>query len=337
MQRSFAFALVSLAIAGCSLALGLLTLSMTERPGIEVRFKRRHGLTGRLVPGCTVGQGFRCESSGLWRIDVAAQQIVDRTDDRLVLTLREGGPEGEELRRATANAELDADDGFVGFEFDPIEASRGREFWFTLESSDEAAPGWALWWRWRGPLVDDRPWGDRELAGDSFEASFRARYADLSALLVPVAELDPGTDPPRIELTEQDTGTTLVAHQQPVVPIRGGHACFPFPPQASSRARTYDVRVHLPEGSKLIAGDDGPSFQTVYGAGWAPAGPLGMSLAGTPARERDVVFRAWTRRSLRRDLEVLGDRAGRRGAVGIAAWIAALLVLGVVCVRRMSS
>ena len=318
------------------LCIGILSSLHARRPEIEVRFVRRHGLTGNLNPAAPISQGFRCEDAGLHRIDVAILSLIPHPIDELVLVLREGHPNGLEVRRAVADPdETHTPDDYLEFAFEPLADSAGREYWFTITSTRRELPSdYALWWRWRGQLVLDRPWGSEVLEGNTFEGAFRAAYRDLAGLLVPVESLDPSTEPAWNEIWETRGETLLRCEQHPRAPITRGHACFPFAARPDSRHRDFRFRLHLPPGARVIGTAEGLSFHSLYGAGWQPERLCGMSVAGVIAVEQDLVFRAWTRGGPQRELARLRSRGGLRVLVGLAVWLAAMIVLASVWTRR---
>ena len=101
------------------------------------------GTVGEILPGKTFGQCFVSHQPNLCRVDVllATYRRVNTCD--LTFRLRLGSPDGEEVAAITVNGASIQDNKWHPFRFPPLLESKGRTYYFSLESAN-AAPGNAL-------------------------------------------------------------------------------------------------------------------------------------------------------------------------------------------------
>lgn len=304
---------------------------------IEVRSQPWQTHSGRLRHDTPLGERFVCEAPDLERIDVALAPLGSAAAETAVeFQLRADGPDGPILRRAVAQgADLPRGGGFLPFEFEPLEESAGRQLFFqirpTAEQSDLSA-----WLRYRGQVGDRRPWGDRTLSGPVIEGQLRAEQPLLCAIAFAVDVLPVGDGVVELELFDEAGESIRRTPLEPDASVDTGYAFFPFEPITGSRWKVYRYRLTLPEEARIIATEEGPSFFGLHGWPEVGDGPLlGMSVGVRMVPDRDLIFRARCRKSPREGLELLRERLGPRGLVGVGVWVlAASLFLYTLATRR---
>jgi hypothetical protein len=107
-------------------------------------------ITGELRGRRTVGQEFVAVRNHLYRIDVLVATYGRRNTRDVILHLRESPAAEEDLATGRISASLVDDNCYARFVFEPQPASRGRKYYFFLESP-ESSPGdaittWAYSW-----------------------------------------------------------------------------------------------------------------------------------------------------------------------------------------------
>lgn len=329
-----------------------LGLGLVDAHDIEVRTVPWRTQGGRISDANRPGQGFRCQWDGLERVDVAVVALGPTRDAQLELLLRADSPDGAVLRRArVVPAELTEGRGFVAFEFQPIEDSAGRAFWFELGPGDGTRHGpYCAWIRYHGQPGVDTPWGDRVVPGAVFEgpivdnarsAAQRATWGmvphpNLAAMAFAVEDLpvadgevrlelwgegsDPRTDPALRSVTLEGQGD-----------VRGGYAYFDFEPIAESRWKEMHYRLTVPEGARVVGFESGLSFKTFHGGTAGPPALLGMSSGTQVHTGRSLIFRADSSPTRREVVARIIDRAGWRLWAGALCWF-----LGTVLALRLT-
>jgi len=101
------------------------------------------GTVGEILPGKTFGQTFVSHQPNLCRIDVLLATYCRTNTCDLTFRLRVGSPGGEEVATITVNGASVQDNKWHPFRFPPLLDSRGRTYYFSLESAN-ATPGNAL-------------------------------------------------------------------------------------------------------------------------------------------------------------------------------------------------
>lgn len=306
-------------------------------PDIEIRYAPKQTTAGRIFPGHALGQGFRCEFDGLHTIEVALAPLGGAEPAGLELVLHVDEPLGPVLRRGTlAASELPRADGWARFEFDALEDSGGREFWFELVSATPSAH--APWVRYRGVPYLIRTWGERvlterEQTGELLGSPPRpgrpdVLFANLCALAFAVDGLDAAAGPARLELRDAESGELLRRSElAPRAPLASGWAFFAFEPLADSRWRALRYALELPAGSRLVGSDAGHSLIAFHAGGALDTGALGATCRGELLADRDLVFRARSTSGVRALLTRLKARGGGNVSLGALLWLAAVLVL----------
>lgn len=326
MARAVVFALLALAV---------LFAWRGEVPDVEIRYLPRQTQTGRIFPDHPLGQGFVCEFDGLHAVDVALAPLGGERVD-IEFTLRADDPKGHELRRArVAASELPESDDWVRFEFAPIEDSSGARFYFELSAA--APTSHSPWTRYRGVPYMIRPWGGRVVTGSALEGELlpappRARtdlqHADLRALAFAVDGVDLAAGPAQLTLSDPRTGEVLrTSRAGPGAPHASGWLFFEFELLHDTRWRALHYALELPQGSRLIAGDEGLSMVAFHSSAWSEPSVLGATWRGEALHDRDLVFRAWSEGSRAALVTRLSERGDRRFVYGSAAWLASLVVL----------
>lgn len=101
------------------------------------------GTVGEILPGKTLGQTFVSHQPNLCRIDVLLATYCRTNTCDLTFRLRIGSPGGEEVATMTVKGVSVQDNKWHQFRFPPLLGSKGRTFYFSLESAN-ATPGNAL-------------------------------------------------------------------------------------------------------------------------------------------------------------------------------------------------
>jgi SAM-dependent methyltransferase len=101
------------------------------------------GTVGEILPGKTFGQTFVSHQPNLCRIDVLLATYCRINTCDLTFRLRLGSPGGEEVTTITVPGVSVQDNKWHPFLFPPLLDSKGRAYYFSLESAN-AAPGNAL-------------------------------------------------------------------------------------------------------------------------------------------------------------------------------------------------
>ncbi|MDI6892264.1 MAG: hypothetical protein QMD08_04650 [Actinomycetota bacterium] len=113
-----------------------------------------------------VGQTFVCSYDNLCRVDVFLATPGARHRGRINFHLRKNLGDDADLRSVSVEASKIKDNHYCSFAFAPIKASKGRSFYFFLDSSDLTPPDVYVWFyssekayrRGRG-FLDGRPLG----------------------------------------------------------------------------------------------------------------------------------------------------------------------------------
>lgn len=338
---------VSLALA---LLFGLWPMASVLDDGydVEVRTVPWRTQAGRLTRANPLGQGFRPHWNGLDRIDVGLVTLGPTEGEGLELVLRDRTRDGEILRTAPMpEGALVAGQSWVSFEFDPIEDSGGREFWFEFRlTGNKGRSPYSPWIRYHGHPGDDTPWGDRIASGSVHEGlladfspagvahpNFGHQIApNLSALAFAAEGLEPARGEVRLELWEDEShvderdplrSVVLSAEEE----VHGGFAFFAFEPIANSRHKRLHYRLTVNESARLVGFEQGLSVKTFHGGSAAGAELLGVSQGSALHADRSLVFRAHTRPTRLQVATRILERAGWKLAWGALCWILALAVL----------
>ncbi len=101
------------------------------------------GTVGEILPGKTFGQTFVSHQPNLCRVDVLMATYRRTNTCDLTFRLQAGYPNGEKVAAITVKGACVQDNKWHTFRFPPLLDSKGRTYYFSLESAD-AAPGNAL-------------------------------------------------------------------------------------------------------------------------------------------------------------------------------------------------
>lgn len=310
-------------------------LAWRERvPDVEIRYAPRTTQAGRIFPGFALGSGFACENDRLHAIDVAFAPLGGEPQP-LEFELRQGTPDGPVVRKARIEAAaLPASDDWVRFEFEPLPASAGQRFWFSVAAPERTAH--TPWTRYRGIPYVVRPWGDRAIDGPVIEGELlpappRPRtdlhHADLNTLAFAMNYVHPQAGEMRLVLYDGKSGEELRrASIGPGLPCDTGWVFFRFQTLPDTRWRALRYRVELPTGASLIGSAEGPSIVAFHGGSRVPDEVLGMTCGTRTLEQRDLVFRAWSSDESSALLARLSTRGGRTILYAGVLWFLALLV-----------
>ena len=133
-RRYLALALVLLT-AAWAVALAAVTKSAIDR--LEIRpwgNPMADGASAPLAGETRVGQAFVAPMAGLYRIEVSLVPAPGAPDRTVILHLKAGPAAQEDLYTAEINTAGIDPGAPLGFEFAPVRDSKGREFFFYLES-----------------------------------------------------------------------------------------------------------------------------------------------------------------------------------------------------------
>ena len=298
-------------------------------PDIDVRSVPRttqHGLVWRdFAPG----QGFVCAHDGLRSIEVECVRLSPEGGQAPDLVLRDGGPEGAELRHARGELASDERETFVRFEFEPLADSGGRALHFQLVPPDGAQlmQAYSPFVRYRGAPSLGRPWGDRVVGPERLEGELLSENPDLRGIALAMEGVDAAAGAVELELwlDEDAQGAPLrVARLQPPAPLARGWAFFGFEPLLESRWRRLRYRLRVPPGAQPVGSEQGLSYWTFHGNGKVDPRLLGMSVGRLALADRDLIFRAWSAPPRLTAWRLALARAGWRLPVGALLWMLAL-------------
>ncbi len=303
----------------------------TRIPDVELRTRPWRTHSGTITAGVPIGQGFVCESDGLRAIDVAVSTGGGQAIGEFELTLRERAADSNVRRSSRASIALVPPGGdFLRFEFDPIVDSRDKSYAFEL-APVSTVPRALLtpYVIYRGQAQDVRTWGDHVASASELEGTFVCEHPDLRALAIGMVAFDASAGGASLELWYAGAGGPPIVRAEiaPRAPIDNGWAFFPMPVVRESRWKTLRYRLTLPQGAQASAGPAGLSMISYHGSGEVSPRLLGMTVRGEVLRDRDLVFRAWSRGGFARTWELLGVRGGFPVAIAWCLWIAASIAI----------
>ena len=90
---------------------------------------------GEIVGGIEIGQTFYCDNNNLARIKVMLATFNRRNYQDIIFHLKSSPAEEKDIYTETFNASGVADDAYKSFDFPSIPDSKGKTFYFSLESS----------------------------------------------------------------------------------------------------------------------------------------------------------------------------------------------------------
>lgn len=337
----------ALALAGGALPLWL---AAGDLPDIEIRTVPWRAHSGRLLARWPLAQGFRCETDGLRRIEVALVSLVRPSNGGVELTLRAGGPDGAALRTVEVRpGDLAQGGEWVAFDFEPVADSAGRDFWFELSPTADRRPGdHGAHVRYHGQVGHIGTWAGRVVPGPVVEGVLRAvkplrprpraegappvdevPHPNLRAVAFAAQDVAPRLGEVKLELwREGDEGPPLrTVVLGPENEVRNGFLIFAFEPIADSRWTRYRYRLTLHDRAALIGDELGPTMLTFHGTEDGDGRLLGLARGGVVVGDRDLVFRAWGERDRARAFGLIRERAGWRLWLAAALWIAAVAIV----------
>ncbi|MEM2370849.1 MAG: hypothetical protein QXH51_08115 [Candidatus Bathyarchaeia archaeon] len=100
-------------------------------------------VAGELVAGSYIGQAFKAEYNGLYRVEVYLSAGARQSAGPLILHIRTAQDAGTDLIAVKVNSEQVHNNAYQPFEFLPLRHSAGQHLHFLLEAP-QAVPGNAL-------------------------------------------------------------------------------------------------------------------------------------------------------------------------------------------------
>jgi len=91
----------------------------------------------------TIGQSFRAEHPGLYRVDLLLATWARINTEEVIFHLRKGAIDGQDLVTIHFDGPSVEDDSYRSFLFTPLDDSSGENYWVTL-SSPRSSPGDAI-------------------------------------------------------------------------------------------------------------------------------------------------------------------------------------------------
>jgi hypothetical protein len=145
------------------------------------------GTVGEILPGKTFGQVFVSHQPNLCRVDVLLATYRRTNTCDLTFRLRAESPVGDELAMITVKGVTVQDNRWYTFRFPPLLDSKGRTYFFSIESAN-ATPGNALTaYRYSGPSGLGGRYEDGQ--PDAGSLAFRTYYLAPTPDELMVAEL----------------------------------------------------------------------------------------------------------------------------------------------------
>jgi SAM-dependent methyltransferase len=137
---------------------------------------------GPVTAGQRYRQGFVAREDNLTGISILAATYGQKVRSTAAITVE--GEDGAVLRRVELNTETFSDNAWQCFPFDPIPGSRGRAYWFSLET-DSTNPGEAITvWTNNGGAAECLRDGDGTGAAMCFKGHYAPNTVELLDPLV---------------------------------------------------------------------------------------------------------------------------------------------------------
>ncbi len=166
-----------------------------EAVGIEETTQRSP--SPNLYPDLEVGQSFVSPHSLLWRVEVLLGTHQRVNCCTICFLLREDGPLGAIVARASLSASAVEDGSWHSLEFPPIEESAGKRYHLSAYSPDSGLRNALCWWRNPESTLADSPawYNGRKVDGTfcfrTFHVSSRPVWENLQLLKAGYAEPSP--------------------------------------------------------------------------------------------------------------------------------------------------
>jgi len=305
-----------------------------DQPDLEIRTTPWRTHLGATQAESPPGELFQCERDGLHRIDVAVTPLFGASPLDLELALREASPSGALLRRArAASFEPFHQGGWILFEFETIADSAGR--WYHLElglAGEAISSPVTAWARVRGQADRWSVWGEESVEGPRIEDTLFSEQPDLRAVAFGFRRLEGRVE---FELFDHATGRELrKAFFESEAEILDGWVTVSFERLRESRFRTFGYRLRVPPDALLRGSDGRPSTLAFFGTGRVDPRLGGLTLGDQILKDRDLVFRAWSRAGPSLLLHRLHERLGWRLLPLLLGWLGAGLCLALACMPR---
>jgi hypothetical protein len=324
----------ALLLAVLAVAAAVAPLAWTGPPLIDVRQRPYPLHAGALQPGEPVGQRMIAGSNGVWGIDVHLAPLGPEPPG--VVELRVLDDERNTLRRAQTDAAELSPDGWLPFEFEPLDGVAGRALTLELNALQEEVR-LTPHLRYRGRVATgyrgvQHSWGDRGLRKHRHVRPLFSSAPDLAGLAIPLDDLDAGVGAPRALLLDEDGRSVRDVTARDFGRTRSGYRLFTFEPLEGSRHLTMQLVLEDPAPGSVVGYEDGPGYATLHRRGPGRATPLsGAVLHGEAREDVDLVVRVHAEgapSALERALDALGGRA----IVALA-----LLALGAIALGRAAT
>ncbi len=298
-------------------------------PDIDIRARPLRSQAGCIRREAPPGQLFQCAEAGLEKIDVALVPLSSRSSE-IDLVLREDGPQGEILRRASVLPSMQEGQEHVTFAFDPLPDSKGRWYHFQLlPGSGLPSAGHSPWVRFHGWVGHDQPWGTEVLEASVVEGQFVSHSADLRAVALSCEALSTTKGSVRFKLFDLGSEGELRRDLELPVPleIENGYAFFSFPAITGSQGRIYGYHIKATSPARFVTRGSSPTLKTYHGVEGPTPRLGGMTTGELSLPDRDLVFRAWSSSSRVAAFERLEERAGWWLWAAVACWVLSVLLL----------
>jgi len=173
-----------LCLALMSILMGILLLMLIMRP---LTFDFQQPLfdtpVGEIRGDQTLGQSFRAEYPGLYRVDLLLATWARTNTEEVLFHLRKGAIDGQDLVTISFDGSSVEDDSYRSFLFPPLDNSSGENYWVIL-FSPHSRPGDAITaWYSTGDIYPEgeRYEGGTPADGDlAFRLYYRPRLWDLA-------------------------------------------------------------------------------------------------------------------------------------------------------------
>ena len=160
------------------------THTYIEVPKIDVSQDSFDKPVGEIVQGVTVGQTFRSHQDNLNGISIMLGTYARKNNQDIIFHLKESLADKQDIFRTTFNAATLKDNAFLDIKFPALKDSKGKEYYFEIESP-KAKPGDAITiWSSDKPVYSD---GELLLNGEKNPGAlaFKTYYQGTERVRIP--------------------------------------------------------------------------------------------------------------------------------------------------------
>lgn len=177
--------LLLLCLTLIGILIGVLLLGLTMRPfTFDFHQPLFDAPVGEIRGEETVGQSFRAQYPGLYRMDLLLATWARTNTEEVIFHLRKGASDGQDLVTIPFDGPSVEDDSYRSFLFAPLDNFAGENYWVIL-SSPHSSPGDAItaWYSTTDVYPEgERYEGRKPAEGDlAFRLYYRPRLWDLAA------------------------------------------------------------------------------------------------------------------------------------------------------------